>query len=209
MTKIQKNSSERSKSAEKTEAILQGAVKEFLANGYAATSMDKVAKTAGVSKATVYSHFGDKESLFSAVIQDLVKDKFQTVMGLEQSRSLTDNPRQVLSKIATRMIENSSNDRTFQNFIRIIIGESGRFPELAKVYVSNLAKPAIETLTTYLKQHPELKLEDPEATVRIMMGTLIYYVMLQEMLHGSEILPLESDRLIATLTQMITNARSS
>ncbi|HAG82353.1 MAG TPA: TetR family transcriptional regulator, partial [Cyanobacteria bacterium UBA12227] len=45
---------ERELSAEKTEAILDGAMQEFLAHGYAATSMDKVAATAGVSKATVY-----------------------------------------------------------------------------------------------------------------------------------------------------------
>ncbi|MEM7595548.1 MAG: TetR/AcrR family transcriptional regulator, partial [Cyanobacteria bacterium P01_A01_bin.83] len=64
MSKLKANNLESTKSEIKTEAILTGAMKEFLANGYAATSMDKVAKTAQVSKATVYSHFGDKESLF-------------------------------------------------------------------------------------------------------------------------------------------------
>ena len=202
-------SSERSKSEIKTAAILKGAMEEFLANGYAATSMDKVAKAGGVSKATVYSHFGDKESLFSAVIQDLAAEKFQRVMGLEKPQSLAEDPQKILSGIATRMLENAKEDRAFQDFIRIIIGESGRFPELAKVYVNNLAKPAIETLTKYLKSHPELELADPEATVRVMMGTLIYFIMLQEMLHGSEILPLESDRLVKTLTEMITQKKST
>ncbi len=209
MNKTKINSSERSKSEVKTEAILKGAMEEFLTNGYAATSMDKVAKTAAVSKATVYSHFGDKEGLFSAVIQDLAEDKFQTVMGLEKPESLNGDPQEILSAMATRMLENAKGDRAFHNFIRIIIGESGRFPELAKVYVNNLAKPAIETLTRYFKSHPELKLADPEATVRVMMGTLIYFIMLQEMLHGSEILPLESDRLVKTLTEMITNPNLS
>ena len=207
MNKTKINSSDRSKSEVKTEAILKGAMQEFLAHGYAATSMDKVAKTAGVSKATVYSHFGDKENLFSAVIQDLARDKFQTVMGLEQPQSWNEDPQQVLSGMATRTIANVKGDRAFQNFIRIIIGESGRFPELAKAYINNLVKPAIETLTEYLTHHPELELDDPEATVRVMLGTLIYYVMLQEMLHGDEILPLQSDRLVNTLTKMITNFR--
>jgi len=103
MNKTKINSSARSKSEVKTEAILQGAMSEFLANGYAATSMDKVAKTAGVSKATVYSHFGDKEGLFSAVIQDLAEDKFQTVMGLEKQQSLKGDPQEILSAMATRM----------------------------------------------------------------------------------------------------------
>ncbi len=193
------------KSAAKAQAILQGAMQEFLVHGYAATSMDKVAKAAGVSKATVYSHFQDKENLFNAVIQDLVKDKFQTVMGLEQPQSLEQEPKIVLAAMANRMLANVTSDRIFQNFIRIIIGESGRFPELAKAYVNNLAKPAIATLTQYFKSHPELNLEDPEATVRVMIGTLVYFVMLQEMLHGKDIVPLEIDRLVKTLTTLITN----
>ena len=196
---------ERSKSEAKTEAVLQGAIKEFLANGYAATSMDKVAKTAGVSKATVYSHFGDKESLFNAVIQDLVKDKFQMIIGLDSPQSLEQDPKLFLSQIANRVLTNAKSDRNFQNLIRIIIGESGRFPELAKAYVNYIVKPAIETLTKYFKSHPKLQPEDPEATVRVMMGTLIYFVMLQEMMFGKDIVPLEDERLIKTLTDLIVD----
>ena len=196
---------ERSKSEAKTEAVLQGAIKEFLANGYAATSMDKVAKTAGVSKATVYSHFGDKESLFNAVIQDLVKDKFQMIISLDSPQSLEQDPKLFLSQIANRVLTNAKSDRNFQNLIRIIIGESGRFPELAKAYVNYIVKPAIETLTKYFKSHPKLQPEDPEATVRVMMGTLIYFVMLQEMMFGKDIVPLEDERLIKTLTDLIVD----
>ncbi len=195
---------ERTKSEAKTAAILQGAMKEFLKNGYAATSMDKVARSAKVSKATVYSHFGDKESLFNAVMQDLVKDKFQQEMTLEQPQSLEQDPQVVLSAMATRILENAKRDRSFLDFMRIIIGESGRFPELAKAYVNSVAKPAIEILTKYFKSHPALKLEDPEATVRVMMGTIIYFVILQEMMHGKDVVPLEGDRVIKTLTDLIT-----
>ena len=196
--------SQRTKSAgAKSAAILKGAMKEFLDNGYAATSMDKVAKSAGVSKATVYSHFGDKESLFGAVMEDLVKDKFQQTMGLDAPQSLEQDPKIVLSAMATKMLENAQSDRSFQDFMRIIIGESGRFPEIAKVYVNNVAKPAIETLTKYFQSHPKLKLEDPEATVRVMMGTLVYFVMLQQMMYDKDIVPLENNRLVRTLTDAI------
>ena len=207
MTKTKTTNTERSKSEAKAEAILKGAMKEFLARGYAATSMDKVAKAAGVSKATVYSHFGDKENLFNALIKNLAQDKFQTVMGLHELQSLEQDPKIVLSAMATRMLENAKSDRAFIDFIRIIIGESGRFPELAKAYVNNLTKPAVETLTHYFKSHPDLKLDDPEATVIVMVGTLVYFVMLQEMLHGKDIIPLESDRLVKTLTDLIVGDR--
>ena len=199
---------ETNKSEAKTEAILQGAIAEFLKGGYAATSMDKIAKAAAVSKATVYSHFGDKENLFNAVIQDLVKDKFLTVMDLDSAQSLEQDPKVVLSTMATKMLESAKSDRFFLDFIRIIIGESGRFPELAQAYVRSVVKPTIEILTKYFKSHPALELEDPEATVRIMMGSLIYFVMLQEMMHGEDIIPLKSDRLVNTLTDFITKDRS-
>jgi TetR/AcrR family transcriptional regulator, regulator of autoinduction and epiphytic fitness len=167
--------------------------------------MDRIAKAAGVSKATVYSHFSDKERLFNAVIQDLAKEKFQTVMGLQQPQSSETEPKIMLSKIATTMLENTTGDRTFQDFIRIIIGESGRFPELAQAYVNKIAKPGIQTLTQYFKSHPKLNISDPEATARVMAGTLVYFLILQEMMHGKDILPLENDRLVNTLTDLITS----
>ena len=204
MNKTKAKNYERSKSEAKTEAILKGAMKEFLKGGYAATSMDKVAKAAKVSKATVYSHFGDKESLFNAVILDMTRDKSQAVMDLNEPEFLDEDPQKVLSAMATRILDNAKSDRNFHDFIRIVIGESGRFPELAQAYVNNLAKPAIETLTQYFKSHPELEIEDPEATVRVMMGSLIYFVMLQEMLRGKDVLPLADERLVNTLINMIT-----
>ncbi|MEO1187293.1 MAG: TetR/AcrR family transcriptional regulator, partial [Cyanobacteria bacterium J06636_27] len=54
-------------SSEKVEAILQGAMQEFLTHGFAGTTMDKVTAAAGVSKTTVYSYFQDKEKLFIAL----------------------------------------------------------------------------------------------------------------------------------------------
>ena len=51
--------------------ILAGARAEFLARGYEGASMDAVAAAAGVSKMTVYRHFGSKEHLFSGVIRQL------------------------------------------------------------------------------------------------------------------------------------------
>ena len=54
----------RSKSQLKRDQIIESATKLFIEQGYPNTSMDKVAKEAGVSKQTVYSHFKDKESLF-------------------------------------------------------------------------------------------------------------------------------------------------
>jgi TetR/AcrR family transcriptional repressor of mexJK operon len=58
----------RPKDLVKRQAILDAAKRLFMDLGYANTSMDNVATEAGVSKLTVYSHFNDKETLFSAAV---------------------------------------------------------------------------------------------------------------------------------------------
>lgn len=59
----------RPKDLGKRAAILAAARQMFTTQGYEGTSMDQIAAEAGVSKLTVYSHFGDKEALFAAVVR--------------------------------------------------------------------------------------------------------------------------------------------
>lgn len=55
----------RPKDLVKRAAILEAAERMFLQQGYEGVSMDQIAAEAGVSKLTVYSHFGDKDTLFT------------------------------------------------------------------------------------------------------------------------------------------------
>lgn len=59
----------RPKDLGKRAAILETAKRLFVGQGFTAVSMDQIAAEAGVSKLTVYSHFGDKEALFAAAVQ--------------------------------------------------------------------------------------------------------------------------------------------
>src|SRR5690606_16913121 len=59
----------RPKDPEKRAAILDAAKRLFVSQGYERVSMDQIAAEAGVSKLTVYSHFGDKESLFAEAVR--------------------------------------------------------------------------------------------------------------------------------------------
>ena len=64
----------RPKDMEKRAAILAAAKALFIRNAFAGTSMDAIAADAGVSKLTVYSHFGDKDNLFREVIRSRIRD---------------------------------------------------------------------------------------------------------------------------------------
>lgn len=188
----------------KPEAILEGAMREFLAHGYAATSMDRVASAAGVSKATVYSHFGDKEGLFNSLIDHLAGERFRGVFGAIAAGHVGERPAATLRGLALALLEIARTDEHLLAFMRLIVGESGRFPELARAYVNHIAKPVIENLAAYLKSRPELRLRDPEASARVFVGTLVYFIIVQEVLHGKKLLPMKRERLVDTLVSLIT-----
>ena len=59
----------RPKDLSKRAAILEAAKRMFIQQGFDGVSMDQIAAEAGVSKLTVYSHFGDKDTLFVAAVE--------------------------------------------------------------------------------------------------------------------------------------------
>ena len=114
----------------KAALILRGARRAFLAGGFGAVSMDAIAREAGVSKATVYAHFGSKEELFGAVVADVAEERFGGFSALEL------DPRDIeasLNTIARRFLDLVlSPEAVAVN--RIIIGEVARFPALSDVF---------------------------------------------------------------------------
>ena len=56
----------------KQAAILRAAVEEFCKRGFYAASMNRIAELAEVSKRTLYKHFESKQTLFEAIIEELM-----------------------------------------------------------------------------------------------------------------------------------------
>jgi len=64
---------------EKQESILKAALQLFANEGYYATSTSKVAKLAGVSEGLIFRHFGNKEGLLQAILQE-GENKLKTLL---------------------------------------------------------------------------------------------------------------------------------
>jgi AcrR family transcriptional regulator len=114
----------------KAETILGAAERAFLASGFGAVTMDRVAREAGASKATVYAHFTGKEELFGAVVARVSERRF----GGFSAEAL--DPRDIersLLTIATRFLDLILSPEAIA-LNRIIIGEVTRFPALARVF---------------------------------------------------------------------------
>ncbi|KAM3091600.1 TetR/AcrR family transcriptional regulator [Phormidesmis sp. 146-35] len=203
MEPSQSANSARQRSPEKTAAILEGAMRVFLKQGYVGTTMDRVAIAAGVSKPTLYSHFQDKEGLFNALTAQWVQ-KTQWASCPHDLLKSHEPPQVVLRQLADSILDSCTNNSEKITFIRLVLGESGRFPELGRAFVQHMDKPILNALTQYLTDCPDLNLADPAAVAHMFMGTLIFLLITQEMLHSGDIVPMDRDRLVDNLINLIT-----
>lgn len=183
---------------ERREKILEGALRAFLSHGYA-VSMDTIANETGVAKQTLYSYFKDKQSLFGALM-DRALDRFVSA-GLTHD-ILTLEPSQILRKI-TQAALSRMDDWEYVSLLRLVIGESGRFPELAELYLSRLIRPGTQKLAAYIASNEQLRFADAEATARIIHGSLIHFIVVQEILNGKHTMPLARERMSNALVDLV------
>ena len=93
---------------------------------------------------------------------------------------------------------------SYHDFIRIMIGESKRFPELMQVFFRSVTLPSIEAIGNYLKHCPELEIPDTEATAHVLLGALVFYMLTQEMMAGKTVLPMTQESLSASLLHLLS-----
>jgi TetR/AcrR family transcriptional repressor of mexJK operon len=144
-------------------AILDAATSLFLHNGYLGTSVDDIAALARVSKQTVYTHFADKEQLFAELIRGNIGrvDAFieSVTAGLGETDALDDD----LRNFARRHIRAVLQPEAVQ-LRRLVIGEAGRFPELAREYYERVPQRVVAALAQQLAHLAErglLRIPDP------------------------------------------------
>ncbi len=206
MSNLKTVTKEPEKNKEKAEAILAGALGEFLKNGYVGTSVDKLAKAAGVSKPTLYSYFNDKETLFQAVVTRRFEEFKQDFKILPAKIDSDQDPRIILGEIfASLLAQMLCRAEQHDDFIRLLIGESGRFPELAQEVVRSFHKPIIEKLADLFTTHPQIKCDNPEHSATMVIASLIYYMMTQRIFQAAEILPLQKENYLNNLVNLICN----
>jgi TetR/AcrR family transcriptional repressor of mexJK operon len=137
----------RKRQAEKRVALLDAAQVVFLTEGYAGTSMQAVAYRAGVSKMTLYRHFADKEQLFLAMF-------FEQCMRSRDRAPVA--PAKDVAE-ATAALEEFARGfcRAFTDpgalaLFRMLIGETGRFPQLGRTFYDHGPRQEIADIEVIL-----------------------------------------------------------
>src|SRR6201997_1305690 len=118
------------RAAERRAAIVDAAMEEFIARGFAATRLDDVAKRAGVAKGTIYLHFKDKESMFEELIRTAIVPLVGTLTGPPPAGA---SIRDALEGFARVFIHEIATTRR-GDLVRLILAEGPRFPPIADFY---------------------------------------------------------------------------
>lgn len=131
----------RPKDPDKRHAILEAAKRLFPSQGFDATSMDAIAAEAGVSKLTVYSHFNDKQSLFSAAVRARCEDQLpHEAFELESS---ADGIAAQLREIGLRCNALVNSEEAMQLY-RTMAGRAQHDPTLARLFFEAGPKRLLE-----------------------------------------------------------------
>ncbi len=144
----------------KREAILKAATASFFERGFAASAIEQIAADAGVSKVTVYSHFGDKRGLFSAAVEK----RCEVMRGY---LAITPVPsgtlRERLTAIGEAMVAFLSRPEMIQ-FERRIAAETETEPALGAAFLSagpHRMKEAFAALFAAMDKTGEVSIADP------------------------------------------------
>jgi AcrR family transcriptional regulator len=128
--------------AAKRRAILDAALDEFTARGFAAARMDDVAERAGVAKGTIYLYFKDKEALF----QELVRSSLVPIVGgLKIPEGAEVSVRVLLEAFAETLVREVLETRR-GDLIRLVISEGGRFPQLAEFHYHEVIERGVAAM---------------------------------------------------------------
>jgi len=132
------------------EILLETARIQFLSKGFAGTSLDALAVAAGVSKATIYRHYKNKQEILEAVIHASVSATPLRIANKKSSQSVE----VVLTRFAKGLIKSVSHEDSIAMF-RLIISESHRLPHLGQFFFDEITAIAAVPLGNYLKAQSE------------------------------------------------------
>jgi TetR/AcrR family transcriptional repressor of mexJK operon len=137
----------RPRDASKNSAIIDAASRIFLEKGFDGTSMDHVAKRAGVSKQTVYSHFSSKEALFGEAIHVAIAKYYpETAIEKVKEHSLEADLRAVCENYARLLMGEDA-----MAMYRVLVAAAPKGPALAEIFYDAGPREMKEKLCEFLQ----------------------------------------------------------
>ena len=164
---------------DRPQELLAAALDLFVDKGFAATRLTDVAARAGVSKGTLYLYFTNKEDLFKAV----VRENLLPVLGDAEALPDTfeghsaDLFRNIMLGWWQRI-----GDTKLSGITKLMMAESGNFPELAQFYHQEIILRGTTMLARILERgmaRGEFRQIDPHLTTQAIIAPTLMLMMSQ------------------------------
>lgn len=158
-------------SEQKRRQILEAAGRLFLTQGFEATTMDAIAREAGVSKATVYAHAKNKQELFAAIVRGKSSLVYQSVDAAEAAAL---GAERALTLFARRFMEVIMAPEA-QCMYRVVVSEAPRNPELGRIFFEQGPQVVIARLTAILeagRASGQLDIDDSAIAAQEFLGLI-------------------------------------
>ena len=162
----------RRRAADRPQEILDAALTVFSAKGFAATKLDDVAAAAGISKGLLYRYFDNKAELFKELIRQTlvasIRDVGDRAQASGSARAALDMFLHQLAAIA--------EDARRSAIPKLVVSESGSFPELAEFYLAEVIGPGLRQLAGVIRRgvdSGEFRAVDPDMAARSIIAPLL------------------------------------
>jgi len=132
----------------KRRQILEGARKVFMDLGFDGASMNEIARSAGVSKGTLYVYFADKSRLFEAIVEDEALEKAKIAYNLDPKRDVETTLREFGRAYIGGMCRPGGGSS-----IRTVMAIAERMPDVGRQFYENVLANTINRLADYLRAH--------------------------------------------------------
>jgi TetR/AcrR family transcriptional repressor of mexJK operon len=130
-------------SERKRKAIARAALTLFASDGYERTSVDAIAAEAGVSKRTVYSHYGDKENLFLSVVRETYDGMLARIAEIVDRTAWDGELSAALTSCVTDITRSIVRAPERSTLVRLLITEAPHFPALIDLLHTREIPPLI------------------------------------------------------------------
>jgi AcrR family transcriptional regulator len=136
----------------KRRQILDGARKVFMDLGFDGASMGEIARSAGVSKGTLYVYFADKYRLFEAIVEEETLEHGQMAFNFEPSRDVPTTLSEFGHAYVAMICRPGGGSA-----IRTVMAIAERMPDVGRRYYERVLEKTISRLAFYLEAHVKAK----------------------------------------------------
>lgn len=192
--------------AERREQILDAAARLWSARSFDATTVDAVAREAGLAKGTIYLYFPTKDALLAAGLQrhSLLPDLAALSSAL-RDRPLRDALPGLVAQLWSRL-------RSGAPLVAMLFRELSLRPDEARHFLEAALLPANRALAELIEARigaGELRPLDAFVAARTLVGALVMFLWSQEILGGRTLRPIDDEAIVATVSGLFLHGALS